>query len=126
MSKVLLPHILIVDDDPQIRDLLREYLSSNALRVHVASCGNEMTGLLDCHSIDLVILDRHLGKEDGRVLARKLREESSIPIIFLTGAGDEADRGAYLRIGADDYLAKPFSPRELLARVRTVLRRTQG
>jgi two-component system, OmpR family, response regulator len=123
--KTVLPHILIVDDDPQIRDVLQEYFSSNELRVSVASSGKEMTRILGDHSIDLVILDRRLAGEDGMVLARKLREESTIPIIILTGVRDDADRVMGLELGADDYLTKPFSPRELLARVRTVLRRTK-
>src|SRR5277367_772734 len=124
--KTVPPHILIVDDDPQIRDVLQEYFSSNELRVNVASSGEEMTRILVDHSIDLVILDRRLAGEDGMVLARKLREESTIPIIILTGIRDDADRVIGLELGADDYLTKPFSPRELLARVRTVLRRTKG
>jgi two-component system, OmpR family, response regulator len=126
MPKAIPPHILIVDDDPQIRDLLQEYFTSNELRVNVASCGKEMTGILVNHSIDLVVLDRRLAGEDGMVLARQLREESDIPIIILTGVCDEVDRIMGLELGADDYLTKPFSPRELLARVRTVLRRTKG
>jgi two-component system OmpR family response regulator len=126
MPKTISPHILIVDDDPQIRDVLQEYFSSNEFRVNVASCGKEMTGILVDHSIDLVVLDRRLADEDGMVLARKLREESAIPIIILTGVRDDADRIMGLELGADDYLTKPFSPRELLARVRTVLRRTKG
>jgi two-component system OmpR family response regulator len=126
MPKVIPPHILIVDDDPKIRDLLQEYFTLNELRVNVASCGKEMTGILVDRSIDLVVLDRRLGSEDGMVLARKLREESDIPIILLTGVCEEADRIMGLELGADDYLTKPFSPRELLARVRTVLRRTKG
>jgi two-component system, OmpR family, response regulator len=126
VPKTIPPHILIVDDDPQIRDVLQEYFSSNELRVNVASSGKEMTGILVDHAIDLVILDRRLAGEDGMVLARKLREESTIPIIILTGVRDDADRVMGLELGADDYLTKPFSPRELLARVRTVLRRTKG
>jgi two-component system, OmpR family, response regulator len=126
MPKTVPPHILIVDDDPQIRDALQEYFSSNGLRVNVASCGMEMTGILVDQAIDLVILDRRLAGEDGLMLARKLREESTIPIIILTGVRDDADRVMGLELGADDYLTKPFSPRELLARVRTVLRRTKG
>ena len=126
LPKTIPLHILIVDDDPQIRDLLQEYFTSNELRVKVASCGKEMTGILVDHSIDLVVLDRRLGGEDGMVLARRLREESAIPIILLTGVCEEADRIMGLELGADDYLTKPFSPRELLARVRTVLRRTKG
>src|SRR3984893_13689767 len=126
MPKAIPPHILIVDDDPQIRDLLQEYFTSNELRVNVASSGKEMTGILGDHSIDLVVLDRRLGGEDGMALARRLREESDIPIILLTGVCEEADRVMGLELGADDYLTKPFSPRELLARIRTVLRRTKG
>src|SRR6266404_3090047 len=126
IPKTIPPHILIVDDDPQIRDLLQEYFTSNELRVNVASSGKEMTGIIVDHSIDLVVLDLRLAGEDGMVLARRLREESAIPIILLTGVHDEADRIMGLELGADDYLTKPFSPRELLARVRTVLRRTKG
>jgi two-component system, OmpR family, response regulator len=118
-------HILIVDDDPQIRDALQEYFSSNDLRVSVASCGKEMTRILVDQLIDLVVLDRLLVGEDGLVLARKLREECAIPIIILTGLRDDADRIMSLELGADDYLTKPFSLRELLARVRSVLRRTK-
>src|SRR6202051_2918930 len=126
MPETIPPHILIVDDDPQIRDLLQEYFTGNELRVSVTSSGKEMAGILVDHSIDLVVLDRRLAGEDGMVLARKLREESAIPIIILTGVRDEADRIMGLELGADDYLTKPFSPRELLARIRTVLRRTKG
>jgi two-component system, OmpR family, response regulator len=126
MPKPIPPHILIVDDDPQIRDALQEYFSSNELRVNVASCGNEMTGILIDHSIDLVVLDLRLAGEDGMELARQLRKESAIPIIILTGVRDEADRVMSLELGADDYLTKPFSPRELLARIRAVLRRTKA
>jgi two-component system OmpR family response regulator len=126
MAKTTPRHILIVDDDPQIRCAIQEYFSSNDLRVSVASSGREMTGILVDHLIDLVILDRRLVGEDGMVLARKLREESTIPIIMLTGLRDDADRIMSLELGADDYLTKPFSLRELLARVRSVLRRTKG
>jgi two-component system, OmpR family, response regulator len=124
--KTVPPYILIVDDDPPIREALQAYFSSKELQVIVASSGKEMTRILIDHSIDLVILDRHLAGEDGMVLARKLREESAIPIILLTGVHDEADRIMALELGADDYFTKPFSPRELLARVRSVLRRTKG
>ncbi|HWJ35284.1 MAG TPA: response regulator [Steroidobacteraceae bacterium] len=126
MSATIQPHILIVDDDPQIRDLLREYLTENELRVSVSSSGKEMTGILVDHAIDLVVLDLRLAGEDGMALARGLRDQSAIPIIILTGVRDEADRVMGLELGADDYLTKPFSPRELLARIRTVLRRTKG
>jgi DNA-binding response OmpR family regulator len=126
MPETIQPHILIVDDDPQIRDLLQEYFTANELRVSVTSSGKEMTKILLDQAIDLVVLDLRLAGEDGMGLARKLREESAIPIIMLTGVRDEADRVMGLELGADDYLTKPFSPRELLARVRTVLRRTKG
>jgi two-component system, OmpR family, response regulator len=126
MPETIQPHILIVDDDPQIRDVLQEYFTANELRVSVTSSGKEMTKILLDQAIDLVVLDLRLAGEDGMALARKLREESAIPIIMLTGVRDEADRVMGLELGADDYLTKPFSPRELLARVRTVLRRTKG
>ena len=118
--------VLIVDDDPQIRELLQEYLTQNELRVSLTSTGKEMSAALTEHAIDLVVLDLRLAGEDGMTLARKLREESAIPVIMLTGVRDEADRIMGLELGADDYLTKPFSPRELLARIRTVLRRTKG
>src|SRR5258706_10012548 len=126
MPETIQPHILIVDDDPQIRDLLQEYFTANELRVSVTSSGKEMTSILVDQAIDLVVLDLRLAGEDGMALARKLREESAIPIIMLTGVRDEADRIMGLELGADDYLTKPFSSRELLARIRTVLRRTKG
>jgi len=126
MSETIQPHILVVDDDPQIRELLQEYLTQNELRISVASTGKEMSAALAENAIDLVVLDLRLAGEDGMTLARKLREESAIPVIMLTGVRDEADRIMGLELGADDYLTKPFSPRELLARIRTVLRRTKG
>jgi two-component system, OmpR family, response regulator len=126
MTETIQPHILVVDDDPQIRDLLQEYLTQNELRVSVTSTGKEMSAILTEHAIDLVVLDLRLAGEDGMTLARKLRGESAIPVIMLTGVRDEADRIMGLELGADDYLTKPFSPRELLARIRTVLRRTKG
>src|SRR6202051_2437288 len=126
MTENIQPHILVVDDDPQIRDLLQDYLTQNELRVSVTSTGKEMSATLAEHAIDLVVLDLRLAGEDGMALARKLREESAIPVIILTGVRDEADRIMGLDLGADDYLPKPFSPRELLARIRTVLRRTKG
>jgi DNA-binding response OmpR family regulator len=126
MSENIQPHILIVDDDPQIRDLLEEYLTANDLRVSVTSTGRDMRSVLTDQAVDLVVLDLRLAGEDGMALARKLREESAIPVIILTGVRDEADRVMGLELGADDYLTKPFSPRELLARIRTVLRRTKG
>src|SRR6266704_2164778 len=120
------PHILVVDDDPQIRELLQEYLAENALRVSVALNGAQMFDILADDVIDLVILDLRLAGEDGMTIARTLRDQSAIPIIMLIGVRDEADRVMGLELGADDYLTKPFSPRELLARIRTVLRRTKS
>jgi DNA-binding response OmpR family regulator len=120
------PHVLVVDDDPQIRELLQEYLAVNELRVSVALNGAQMSEVLADEAIDLVILDLRLAGEDGMTIARTLRDQSAIPIIMLTGVRDEADRVMGLELGADDYLTKPFSPRELLARIRTVLRRTKS
>jgi two-component system OmpR family response regulator len=126
MPETIQPHILVVDDDPQIRELLHEYLTQNALRVSATSNGEQMTAILDNEAIDLVVLDLRLAGEDGMTIARSLRDKSAIPIIIVTGVRDEADRVMGLELGADDYLTKPFSPRELLARIRTVLRRTKG
>ena len=126
MSETIQPHILVVDDDPQIRNLLDEYFAENALRVSLAASGAEMSQILTDEAIDLVILDLRLAGEDGMAIARTLRGSSAIPIIMLTGVRDEADRVMGLELGADDYLTKPFSPRELLARIRTVLRRTKS
>jgi DNA-binding response OmpR family regulator len=120
------PHILVVDDDPQIRELLQDYLAENELRVSVALNGAQMSQILADEVIDLVILDLRLAGEDGMTIARTLRDQSAIPIIMLTGVRDEADRVMGLELGADDFLTKPFSPRELLARIRTVLRRTKS
>jgi two-component system OmpR family response regulator len=126
MSQTIQSHILVVDDDPQICGLLDEYLTENALRVSVASSGKQMSQVLADEAIDLVILDLRLAGEDGMAIVRTLRDSSAIPIVMLTGVRDEADRIMGLELGADDYLTKPFSPRELLARIRTVLRRTKG
>src|ERR1700728_5122956 len=119
-------HILVIDDDSQIRALLKEYLAENGLRVSIASSGDEMSRILNDEAIDLVVLDLRLGGEDGMTIARSLRDQSAIPIVMLTGVRDEADRVMGLELGADDYLTKPFSPRELLARRRPVLRRTKN
>jgi two-component system OmpR family response regulator len=119
-------HILVVDDDPNIRNLLTEYFTENDLRVTTAASGAAMTAVLADAAIDLVVLDLRLAGEDGMAIARSLRAQSAIPVIMLTGVRDEADRVMGLELGADDYLTKPFSPRELLARVRTVLRRARS
>ncbi len=117
-------HILVVDDDPQIRALLSEYLTEHGLRVSAASNGDELRRILVDEAIDLVVLDLRLPGEDGMTIARSLRSQYTVPIVMLTGVRDEADRVMGLELGADDYIVKPFSPRELLARIRTVLRRT--
>jgi DNA-binding response OmpR family regulator len=118
-------HILVVDDDPGVREVVVEYLGDNDMRVSAAASGREMFELFDREAIDLVLLDLKLPGEDGMQLARSLRERASVPIILLTGRNEEADRVMGLELGADDYVTKPFSPRELLARVRAVLRRYQ-
>ena len=118
-------HILAIDDDPAVRRLVADYLSSNDLRVTAVATGAEMMQALAEHAIDLVVLDLRLAGEDGMQLARKLREEGATPIIIVSGRQDEADRVMGLELGADDYIMKPFSPRELLARIRAVLRRYQ-
>src|SRR6202162_5677217 len=126
MPETIQPHILVVDDDPQIRALLEEYLTQNALRVSVVASGQQSSARLADEAIDLVILDLRLAGEDGMAIVRTLRDQSAIPIVMLTGVREEADRVMGLELGADDYLTKAFSPRELLARIRTVLRRTKG
>jgi len=125
MSSTAQTHILAVDDDPAMRKLVADYLRENDLRVTAVATGAEMAQALDTYAIDLVVLDLRLAAEDGMQLARKLREESKVPIIIVTGKQDEADRVMGLELGADDYVTKPFSPRELLARIRAVLRRYQ-
>ena len=117
------PHLLVVDDDREICSLVSQFLSKHSLRVSTARDGAEMMRALDVSRIDLVILDLMLPGEDGLSLCRKLRAQGSIPVIMLTAMGEEIDRILGLEMGADDYLAKPFNPRELLARVRAVLRR---
>ena len=117
------PHILIVDDDRGIRDLLRDYLTRNGYQATAAADGRAMRAALADQRIDLVILDLMLPGEDGLTLCRNLRTESALPVIMLTARGEETDRIVGLEMGADDYVAKPFSPRELLARIKAVLRR---
>ncbi len=119
-------HILVVDDDPSMRELLDDYLTENDFRVTVADGGARMAQVLQDAVIDLVILDLRLRGEDGMQLARELRATSSIPVIIVSGKQDEADRVMGLEIAADDYITKPFSNRELLARIRSVLRRYEA
>lgn len=118
-------HILAVDDDPAIRELLVDYLTEHGLRVTAVESGVEMQRVLQAQLVDLVLLDLRLGREDGMQLARSLREASQVPVIIVTGRMDEADRVMGLELAADDYINKPFSSRELLARIRAVLRRYQ-
>src|SRR5207245_2010695 len=125
MSSTAQTHILAIDDDPAMRKLVAEYLRDNDLQVTAVATGAEMAQTFAQHAIDLVVLDLRLATEDGMELARKLRAESAVPIIIVTGKQDEADRVMGLELGADDYVMKPFSQRELLARIRAVLRRYQ-
>jgi two-component system OmpR family response regulator len=117
-------HIAIVDDDREIRSLLTQFLEKHGFRVTAVSDGRSLRRVLSAQRVDLVVLDVMLpGGEDGLSICRQLSAAGQIPIIMLTGRSDEVDRIIGLEVGADDYLAKPFNPRELLARVRNVLRR---
>lgn len=118
-------HILVVDDDAEIRILLKTYLEKNSLKVSLAQDGVEMWDALDEAAIDLIVLDLMLPGIDGLELCRTLRSRSKIPVIMLTARGDEMDRVIGLEMGADDYLPKPFSARELLARIKVILRRVR-
>ena len=119
-------HVLAVDDDPSVRQMIADYLTDNDVQVTTLASGRDIGEVMERETIDLVILDLRLPGEDGMQIARKLREESDLPIIMLTGRKDEADRVMGLELGADDYLTKPFSPRELLARIRALLRRSRS
>jgi two-component system, OmpR family, response regulator len=125
MTTATAPHILVIDDDPVICQLVVDYMGKNDMRVSFGMSGREMFEILGREAIDLVLLDLKLPGEDGMQLARALRERATIPIVLLTGRNEEADRVMGLELGADDYVTKPFSPRELLARIRAVLRRYQ-
>jgi two-component system OmpR family response regulator len=118
------PHLLIVDDDEDILSLLTKFFRKHSHQVTVAADGAAMFAALERHPINLVILDLMLRGEDGLSLCRRLRATSHVPIIMLTAMADHTDRVVGLEVGADDYLTKPFDPRELLARVKAVLRRT--
>ncbi|KQV68106.1 response regulator [Rhizobium sp. Root1220] len=120
-------HILIVDDDREIRELVSTYLKKNGLRVTVAPDGRHMRTLIETDTFDLIVLDIMMPGDDGLVLCRELRagKHKTTPILMLTARSDETDRIIGLEMGADDYLAKPFSARELLARINAVLRRTR-
>ena len=118
-------HVLVIDDDPSVRQMIADYLGDNDILVTALPSGQTIAEVMARHTIDLLILDLKMPGEDGMQIARKLRGESDIPIIILTGRNEEADRVMGLELGADDYLTKPFSPRELLARVRALLRRSR-
>ena len=120
------PHILVVDDDREIRSLVAQFLKKHGYRVSDAPDGKSMMQQLESGRFDLVVLDLMLPGEDGLSLCRRVRSNSSLPIIMLTAMGEETDRIVGLEMGADDYLPKPFSPRELLARIKAVLRRASG
>jgi two-component system OmpR family response regulator len=120
------PLILVVDDDREIRTLLSEYLAGNGFRTAEAADGVAMWKALDAARVDLIVLDLMMPGEDGLQLCRTLRAKSTLPVIMLTARGQLIDRIVGLEMGADDYLAKPFEPRELLARIRSVLRRTEA
>jgi two-component system OmpR family response regulator len=117
------PHILFVEDDADIRTLVADFLAQNGYRMSVAREGRELDRVLEISRIDLVILDIMLPKEDGLSMCRRIRTTSDVPIIMLTARGSEIDRVVGLEMGADDYLTKPFSTHELLARIRALLRR---
>ncbi|HEV7318697.1 MAG TPA: response regulator [Ensifer sp.] len=120
-------HVLIVDDDREIRELVSSYLKKNGLRTSTVADGRQMRAFLEGNTVDLIVLDVMMPGDDGLVLSRELRagKHKSIPIIMLTARSDEMDRILGLEMGADDYLAKPFSARELLARIKAVLRRSR-
>lgn len=118
--------ILVVDDDPALRDLLSDYLTANGFVVDAVNDGVEMLARLGRAMPDVIVLDLMLPGEDGLSLARGLRKTSDVPILMLSARGEEIDRVVGLEVGADDYLAKPFSPRELLARLRALLRRSRA
>jgi two-component system, OmpR family, response regulator len=120
------PNILVVEDDRETRSLIAKYLRTNACNVATAADGREMARAMNDHRVDLLILDVMLPGEDGLSLCRKVRAESHVPIIMLTARGEDVDRIVGLEMGADDYLPKPFNPRELLARINAVLRRQQA
>jgi two-component system OmpR family response regulator len=126
MTQPATPHILVVEDDREISALVARYLRANACRVTVAGDGPAMEQALREARVDLVVLDLMLPGEDGLSLCRRLRTTSNVPVLMLTAKAEEIDRIVGLEIGADDYLGKPFNPRELLARIRAILRRGSG
>jgi len=119
-------NVLVVDDDPEIRELTKEYLCKQGFEVACVDSGEAMDSYLQEHSVDLIILDLMLPGEHGLSIARRLKNAGDVPIVIVSAQGDDIDRIVGLEVGADDYLAKPFNPRELLARIRAVLRRARG
>ncbi len=118
-------HILIVDDEPEIRESLSYYLGNNGFKVSSAADEKQALDVIAQEHIDLVILDIVLGQDDGISICRTLRQSHSLPIMFLSGKAEDTEKVVGLEVGADDYMIKPFNPRELLARVKAILRRTQ-
>ena len=117
-------HLLVVDDDPELRELTQAYLQQQGFDVATVDCGDSMDAYLNQHQVDLLILDLMLPGEHGLSIAQRLKKRQDLPIIIVSAQGDDVDRIVGLEVGADDYLSKPFNPRELLARVRAVLRRS--
>ncbi|MEM1276741.1 MAG: response regulator [Pseudomonadota bacterium] len=120
------PHILVVDDHRDIRETLAKYLRQNGLRASIASNSAEARKLIESSAFDLVVLDVMMPGEDGLSLCRDLAVQGTLPVVLLTAMAEETDRIVGLEIGADDYVTKPFNPRELLARIKAVLRRAQS
>jgi two-component system OmpR family response regulator len=120
-------HLLVVDDDEEIRELLKKYLEKSGFKVSAAANGIQMRGVLEASEVDLIVLDLMMPGEDGLMLCRELtvKHGNAVPILMLTARNEEADRILGLEMGADDYLTKPFATRELLARIRAILRRTR-
>jgi two-component system OmpR family response regulator len=119
-------HVLVVDDDPSVRQMVIDYLGDNEMQVTALASGRDIADVTAREMIDILILDLRLPGEDGMEIARRIRADSNMPIIMLTGRKEEADRVMALELGADDYMTKPFSPRELLARIRALLRRSRA
>ena len=121
-----LTRVLIVDDDPDLRELTSNFLANNGFEIHTAANGRDMDKVLARGDIELVVLDYMMPGEDGLSICKRLIEKGGPPVVMLSARGEEIDRIVGLELGADDYMAKPFHPRELLARIRAVLRRREG
>lgn len=120
------PRVLIVDDDPDLRELISQFLSNNGYAIHTAAQARDMDKVLARGDIDVIVLDYMMPGEDGLSVCKRLKEAGGPPVIMLSARGEEIDRIVGLELGADDYMAKPFHPRELLARIRAVLRRREA